>query len=232
MPVKRSANRGKPKQTLPQWTQDESQRFVNEEAFSRFTSEVKGRKVHHEKGFLLSKKEHYGLPKEIADTIDFHQWSKFVAHPDNPIISLVREFYANILTPGQTFSMVRGLKISFSSTSVNMHFGLAEFKDDYASLVDKISGEELNKMLQELTVEGTTWLAEAENGPLKCSRSVLKPIPKVWYHIIRTHLLPTTHIETVSKDRLVLLHCILENKKINIGSLIEKEISVCAFKPK
>ena len=128
--------------------------------------------------------------------------------------------------------MVRGLKVSFSYVSVNMHFGLPEVKDEYAALLDKIYGEELNQLLQELTVEGTTWLAEAENGPLRCSRSALKLVSKFWYHIIRTRLLPTTHIETVSKDRLVLLHCILENKKISIGNLIEKEIYVCAFKPK
>ena len=187
---------------------------------------------HNEKGFLLSTKENYGLPKEIADTIDAHQWSRFASHPNNPIASLVREFYANILTEGQTFSMVRGLKVSFSSITVNMHYGLPKVKDEYPDLLEKISGEELNQLLQDLAVEGTTWLKEAGEGPLKCSRPALKPVAKVWYHIIRTRLLPTTHIKMVSKERLVLLHCILENKRINIGHLIEREIFACAFKLK
>ena len=54
----------------------------------------------------------------------------------------------------------------------------------------------------------------------------------MWYHIIRTKLLPTTHIETVNRERLVLLDCILGNKGINVGKLIQHEISSCAFKHK
>ena len=67
---------------------------------------------------------------------------------------------------------------------------------------------------------------------MKCSRPALQPLAKVWYHIIRTKLLPTTHIETFSKERLVLLDCILEKKGINVGKLIQQEISSCAFKHK
>lgn len=69
-------------------------------------------------------------------------------------------------------------------------------------------------------------------GTYMCVRPALRPIAKIWYHFIRTHLIPTTHIETVNKDRLILLHCILEGKKINIGKIIQREISTCAFKPK
>ena len=81
-------------------------------------------------------------------------------------------------------------------------------------------------------MEGTTWLTEVGEGPLKCSRPALKLVAKVWYHIIRTRLLPTTHIKTASKEWLVMLHCIMENKRIKIGHLIEREISACAFKSK
>ena len=53
---------------------------------------------------------------------------------------------------------------------------------------------------------------------------------KIWYHLIRTHLMPTTHIEIVNRDRLILLHCILEGKSINIGNIIQGEISACVSK--
>ena len=66
---------------------------------------------------------------------------------------------------------------------------------------------------------------------MKCSRPALKPLAKVWYHFIRTRLLPTTYIKIVNKERLVLLYCILEGKKLNIGQLIQREIYTCAFKP-
>ena len=173
---------------------------------------MKERKFHQEKGFLLINEEHYGLPGEIVATIDAHHWEKFTAHPHNPIIPLVGEFYANILTTNETFSMVRGIKVSFSASSINMHFGLPDISDEYNTLLETISGVALNKMLQALTVEGTTWLKESGEGLLMCSRPALKPLAKVWYHVIRTRLLPTTHIETVNMERLILLHCILENR--------------------
>ena len=69
-------------------------------------------------------------------------------------------------------------------------------------------------------------------GVYLCSRPALKPSAKIWYHFIRTRLIPTTHIETVNKERLILLHYILEGKEVNVGKLIQKEISACAFKPK
>ena len=65
-----------------------------------------------------------------------------------------------------------------------------------------------------------------------CARPALRPITKIWYHLIRTHLMPTTHIETLNRDRLILLHCILKGKSINIGNIIQGEISACAFKPR
>ena len=44
--------------------------------------------------------------------------------------------------------------------------------------------------------------------------------------------MPTTHIETVNRERLLLLHCILQGKSINVGRIIQKEILACTFKPK
>ena len=39
-------------------------------------------------------------------------------------------------------------------------------------------------------------------------------------------------METTNKDRLILLHCIVERKKIDVGQIIQREISACTFKPK
>lgn len=45
-------------------------------------------------------------------------------------------------------------------------------------------------------------------------------------------MLPTTHLETVDKEWLVLLFCILKGIRVNVGKLVEKEIITYAFKPK
>lgn len=73
-------------------------------------------------------------------------------------------------------------------------------------------------------MEGTTWLNEAGDNTWNISRPALKPLAKVWHHFVRHRLLPTTHLETVDKDKLVLVNCILSDKKIDVGMIVEKQI--------
>ena len=120
-------------------------------------------------------------------------------YPINQIAPLVREFYANIITSAQTFSMVRGVKVSFSASSINMHLGLSDYDDSLCDFIDTIRTDELNRILEETTVDGTDWLPDKGKGVYLCFRPLLKPSAKIWYHFIRTRLIPTTHIETVSK---------------------------------
>ena len=149
MPIKKEAKKMKQQQGQTHLGKSDFQRFVNEDAKEWFESQMKARKFHLEKGFILQDAKHYGLPSNIAETIDANQWGKFVEHPSNPIVSLVREFYANILSNQQTFSMVRGLKISFSTASINLHFGLPDLDDEYSVMLETIS------VWKRLTVGGT-----------------------------------------------------------------------------
>ena len=236
MPVKRgtAGGRGVPSKKSPvrEPDRDEMQRFVNAEAKRHFELYFKDRKFLHEKGFIFTNDADFGLPEEVAEVIKLHGWRNFAMHPINPIAPLVREFYANIVTGSQTFSMVRGVKVSFSASSINMHLGLLDCEDDLRDSVDMICADELNRLLGELAVEGAEWLPDRGKGVYLCSRPLLKPFAKIWYHFVRTRLLPTSHIETVSKERLVLLSFILEGKEISVGKLIQREISACAFKNK
>ena len=236
MPVKRgtAGNRGVPSRKPPvhEPDRDDMQRFVNAEAKRRFGLYFRNRKFLHEKGFIFMNDANFGLPDEVAEIIKLHGWRNFAMHPINPIAPLVCEFYANIITGSQTFSMVRGVKVSFSASSINMHFGLLDCEDTLRDSLDMIGTAELNRLLGELAVKGTYWLPDRGKGVYLCSRPLLKPFAKIWYHFIRTRLLPTSHIETVNKERLVLLSFILEGKEINVGKLIQKEISACAFKNK
>ena len=106
--------------------------------------------------------------------------------------------------------MVRGVRVSFFAPTINMHLGLDDVVDEYSPLLESISVQELTRVLNTLVIEGTNWLPEKGDGIFMCSRPALQPIAKIWYHFIRTRLIPTIHVETVNKDKLILLHCILE----------------------
>ena len=95
-----------------------------------------------------------------------------------------------------------------------------------------MGSEELRRILGKITMEGTKWLPDRGVGVYLCSRPTLKPSAKIWYHFIRTKLIPTTHIETINKERLILLHYILEGREVNVGKLVQREIYACAFKHK
>ena len=107
------------------------QRFVNAKAKRRFELHIKDRKFHHEKGFVFKNDGNFGLPEEVVAFIKIHGWRSFAIHPINPVAPLVREFYAKIITGAQTFSMVRGVKVSFSASSINMHLGLYDSVDSF-----------------------------------------------------------------------------------------------------
>ena len=211
---------------------DLAKKFVSAESKKRFEEEIKERKVSEEKGFILGKGKDFGLPAEVANIIRIHKWRTLAAHPSNPILPLVREFYSNIITPDQTFSMVRGVKVSFSAPSINLHFNLEDFDDKFSDMLDSVGGEELEKVLKSVSIEGTNWLPNRGQGIYICARPNLKPLAKVWYHFIRTRLMPTTHIETVNRERMLLLYCILEGYSINVGKVVQREILSCNLKQK
>ena len=56
----------------------------------------------------------------------------------------------------------------------------------------------------------------------------LKPHAKVWYHFLKFRLMPFTHVQTISRDRMLLLFSILNEKSINVGNIIVEEIRYCA----
>lgn len=204
--------------------------FKDDEAKARYEAIIKERPFHIE--FAIRKEPNFGLTPEVAQIITQHNWKKFAAHPCNPCVPLVREFYANITSTELRHSMVGWTKVSFSAKSINMSWGFRKEEDEYQDLLKEISEVELDAMVKELTVEGIVWLNDARENTWKIARPALNPLAKVWYHFVRHRLLPTTHLETVDKDRLVLLGCILGGKKVNVGLIIEKQISECVFKGK
>lgn len=73
-----------------------------------------------------------------------------------------------------------------------------------------------------LCTEGTRWLESSSKK--KVRRMDLRLESKVWYKFLKHSLCPTTHSETISKSRLLLLHCITSMSAINIRKIIVQEI--------
>ena len=52
----------------------------------------------------------------------------------------------------------------------------------------------------------------------------------MWVKFLKTRLMPTTHTTTISQERLVLLYVNVRGLRIDVRSIIEKEIRDCAVK--
>lgn len=52
----------------------------------------------------------------------------------------------------------------------------------------------------------------------------LKPKCRVWYHLFKSRVNPSTHNSTISNEMMLQLHSIMIGKKINVGKFIFKEI--------
>ncbi|KAH1055995.1 hypothetical protein J1N35_034060 [Gossypium stocksii] len=58
---------------------------------------------------------------------------------------------------------------------------------------------------------GTKWMVSRQDY-YTMEMASLKPKCRVWYHFLKTYLLPSTHNITVSKERMLMLHSIIFGK--------------------
>lgn len=74
-----------------------------------------------------------------------------------------------------------------------------------------------------------TWIVSTQ-GALTIPRTCLTPQCKVWYHFLTTRLMPSTHVQTMPKDRVLFLDSIISGQPIDVGKIISQELGVCATK--
>ncbi|KAJ4715373.1 Retrovirus-related Pol polyprotein from transposon 17.6 [Melia azedarach] len=98
---------------------------------------------------------------------------------------------------------------------------VAVAKEFYANWLD--SEEELT------TKEGTQWIVSTTEKRT-VMQTTLTPAARVWYHFIKFRLRPTTHDDTVSQSRILLIYALLIGLSINIGSIILAEMRKCISK--
>ena len=98
---------------------------------------------------------------------------------------------------------------------------------EYSKLIANMTDKTWNNVLKTLTVKRTSW-ANEEGRVINIID--LKHVAKVWVKFLKSRLMPTTDITTVSQERLVLLYVIVRGILIDMGVIIEREIRECAMK--
>lgn len=220
MPVKCMARKGKNVVEREQ----EFTRFENEEIEKRFKKSFANRSLCLEKGFHLKKAE---MPEFVSSVIKVHKWKVLCEHMNEAIMPLVGEFYASLTGKFQNVVHVRGKPVDITRDAINEFLGLSGSEDEHSKFLADVDREALDTVLTDLTITGTEW-TRSPQGSLTVLHCRLHPKAKVWYHFIKFSLKPTTHGQTVSWERMALLHSIIVGRKIDVGSIIREEILACA----
>ncbi|KAK5842513.1 hypothetical protein PVK06_004880 [Gossypium arboreum] len=113
--------------------------------------------------------------RQVTETLN---WELFCEKRPNVDEELVHEFYANLTSSELTEVPVRGIKVPITSNTINEFFELPDLKnDDYSSLMSNIKPENLQEILEELTVPGSKWVV-SKQGIYTCRREYLTPLAK------------------------------------------------------
>ena len=119
-----------------------------------------------------------GIVQSLYNAAAKHGWLEFCDHPRDPVLPVVKEFYANLVSPGQHNIWVRNSLVPLDSRVINAFYNLvAEINYEYAKLLDKLTPQRWNKIFTTLTVKGATWANE--EGQV-INMIDLTPITKVW----------------------------------------------------
>lgn len=125
---------------------------------------------------------------------------------------LVQEFYAHINSPDNPFIYVKGKLVPLDEDNINAQLVLVVFQDEHTSFTENITVEGLNQVLKDLCVKGIRWIISSQDCHT-IERITLNPIEKVWYHYLKSRIMPSTHNAAVLKEWILLLHSIIMSRK-------------------
>ncbi|GMN32299.1 hypothetical protein TIFTF001_044672 [Ficus carica] len=227
MPVKKRAMRGKGKAAAVNVGVPLVAKFESELARKRFNDSFAERNLWPERGFAYMSSNTLGYPEYIYSVIFKNNWKNFCQHPSAAIVPLVREVYANFDVGNPNSVYVRGKRVDISGAAINNVYSLNDVEDEYIEFSKRVHENQLSEIVKEICVPGTEWIKSAR-GSRSLSRCNLKPGPLIWNHFLKSRLMPSTHDNTVNKDRVILLFAIVMGRKINVGDVINEQIGVCA----
>ena len=133
---------------------------------------------------------------------------------------VVKEFYSN-LHVGSFTSTVRGVLVRFHPSLINLLYALPSVEEDAyrhnLATVDHLVVSEF------LCPTGTQW--KYENGfPRSFPKRNMSGMGKVWLHFVSARLLPTAHLDDVTKERAYMVYTILMGGLFDVGHRIATEM--------
>ncbi|KAH9763726.1 hypothetical protein KPL70_001262 [Citrus sinensis] len=177
-------------------------RFQSYHAEEKYEEFIESRKILEEKGSQCPERL-TGIVQTIHNAAAKRGWLDFCNHPRDPVLPVVKEFYANLVSPDQHNIWVRNTLVPLDTRVINAFYNiLAEINCEYVKLLDKLTPKKWNTIFTTLTIGGASWANEEGHV---VNRIDLKPIAKVWVKFLKSRLMPTTHTTTVSQESICVV---------------------------
>lgn len=196
----------------------DSRRFVSHAAQERY-NRMATRSLVPERGLRPDQSKDGDMAVMIAE----RNWFTLTEQPEPAVITVVKEFYANVPEHDHYTVFVRGKTVEIGEEDFNECYQLPveDFHDEYAGFIS--DGPDYEQIIRELCQPGTTWTVH-ERGNMTFPLSNLSLYGKAWYAFICAKLMPCTHVSHVTRERAVLLYSIIKGYKINVGHLILQSV--------
>ena len=196
-------------------SEDNRFKFVNLKAAKRFVTLLRNKTFFKEKGI-----QH--LENFFMKTIAYKGWKALCQSLKPDATMIVKEFYANLSEQVLKKVRVRGVLANFSAETINKFYNLEpSVEDEYQKLVESL---DYAKVIRVFTNGQGEWKTSNEGYAMHSKAKHLGYIPKVWHHFITSRLMPTTNVCDVIAKRALLNYAILQDKKFDVGKIIEDAI--------
>ncbi|XP_073031309.1 uncharacterized protein [Primulina eburnea] len=180
-------------------------KFWNEEAHQIYDSSVT-RPIIPERGFNFS------IPRGvIIEELERRGWVEFAQHPSDAVISVVREFYANLrIRNDESKVLVRGKLVSFDSRTIKMLYQMPSFDhDEYNEFLE--AGVDYTEVIRTIFQANAVWKMSS-SGPNSLKKTDMGPNASAWTCFVLARILSSSHYYDVTKDKAALVYAILMGK--------------------
>ena len=190
-------------------------RFVNEGVVDRFGTICKNWSFIKEKGF-------YHPDDFFHKTLAAKGWWALCQPPRLAAMSVVPEFYANLVSHIVKKVRVRGVLVDFSAESINQFYNLNHVPSEpFDRLYERPDYPEVIRVLKKGWGE---WKLNNDRHAVHFKAKHLAYIPKVSHHFITSRLIPTTNVCEVTAKRVLLNYAIIQDIPFDVGQIIEDAI--------
>lgn len=193
-------------------------RFINEAA-AQYYEMLLNKSMPRERGFEL---EHAKRPLIVQ--FKNQHWAHFIQTPSDAVISVVREFYANLRVKHDVPEVyVRGKIVSFSAPTINTLYNMPSYdQDEYRAFVQ--APVEFDELIEFLCYRGAVWKLNASGHVMSFPARYLKQAAMAVFLFVIARLMPAKHATDVTKDRAILIYCILQGHTLDVGKMIRSSI--------